>query len=115
MMGVRSFGIIFATITAAAVLAGTTALAQSQQQQPVSALKGHDSDAPVDVNADRIEGQDRAARAMFVGNVHVRQAELTLDTQRLTVAYSSNGGVQIRRLDAAGGGHVPKPSETAKG
>jgi len=115
MMGVRSVGIIFATITAAAALAGTTALAQSQQQQPVSALKGHDSDAPVDVNADRIEVQDRADRAMFVGNVHVRQAELTLDTQRLTVAYSSNGGVQIRRLDAAGGVTVHSPSETAKG
>ena len=115
MMGVRSVGIIFATITSAAALAGTTALAQSQQQQPVSALKGHDSDAPVDVNADRIEVQDRADRAMFVGNVHVRQAELTLDTQRLTVAYSSNGGVQIRRLDAAGGVTVHSPSETAKG
>ena len=115
MMGVRSVGIIFATITAAAALAGTAALAQSQQQQPVSALKGHDSDEPVDVNADRIEVQDRADRAMFVGNVHVRQAELTLDTQRLTVAYSSNGGVQIRRLDAAGGVTVHSPSETAKG
>jgi lipopolysaccharide export system protein LptA len=115
MMGVRSIGIIFATIVGAAALAGTTALAQAQQQQPVSALKGHDSNAPVDVNADRIEVQDRADRAMFVGNVHVKQAELTLDTQRLTVAYSSNGGVQIRRLDAAGGVTVHSPSETAKG
>ncbi|WP_051531282.1 LptA/OstA family protein [Sphingomonas sp. URHD0057] len=97
-----------------ALTAGTAAFAQSQQQ-PVSALKGHNSDAPVDVNADRIEVQDRADRAMFVGNVHVRQAELTLDTQRLTVAYSSNGGVQIRRLDAAGGVTVHSPSETAKG
>jgi lipopolysaccharide export system protein LptA len=113
MIGVRSLGIIFATACAAAV-AGTAALAQSQQQ-PVSALKGHDSNAPVDVNADRIEVQDRADRAMFVGNVHVKQAELTLDTQRLTVAYSSNGGVQIRRLDAAGGVTVHSPSETAKG
>jgi lipopolysaccharide export system protein LptA len=114
-MGVRSIGIIFATIVGAAALAGTTALAQAQQQQPVSALKGHDSNAPVDVNADRIEVQDRADRALFVGNVHVKQAELTLDTQRLTVAYSSNGGVQIRRLDAAGGVTVHSPSETAKG
>ena len=110
MIGVRAVGILFATLA----LAGTTALAQSQQE-PVSALKGHDSNAPVDVNADRIEVQDRADRAMFVGNVHVRQAELTLDTQRLTVAYSSNGGVQIRRLDAAGGVTVHSPSETAKG
>ena len=109
MRAMRSLGIIFA----AALVAATAALAQSQQ--PVSALKGHDSNAPVDVNADRIEVQDRADRAMFVGNVHVRQAELTLDTQRLTVAYSSNGGVQIRRLDAAGGVVVHSPSETARG
>ena len=109
MSTMRSLGILFATALAAA----TAALAQPQQ--PVSALKGHDANAPVDVNADRIEVQDRADRAMFVGNVHVRQAELTLDTQRLTVAYSSNGGVQIRRLDAAGGVVVHSPSETAKG
>src|SRR5947209_9402729 len=44
---------------------------------------------------------------------------MTLDTQRLTVAYSGAqgqpGGVQIKRLDAAGGVVVHSPSETAKG
>lgn len=97
----------------AAGIAVTAAFAQSNP--PISALKGHNSDAPVDVTADRIEVQDRADRAIFAGNVHVKQAELTLDTARLTVAYSSNGGVQIRRLDAAGGVVVRSPSETAKG
>ena len=84
-------------------------------QQPVSALKGHDPDAPIDVTADRIEVQDRSDRAVFAGNVHVRQAQLTLDTARLTVAYSSGGGIQIRRLDASGGVTVRSPSETARG
>jgi len=84
-------------------------------QEPVSALKGHDADAPIDVAADRIEVQDRADRAVFAGNVHVRQASLTLDTARLTVAYSSGGGIQIRRLDASGGVTVKSPSETARG
>jgi lipopolysaccharide export system protein LptA len=84
-------------------------------QQPVSALKGHDANAPIDVAADRIEVQDRADRAVFAGNVHVRQADLTLDTARLTVAYSSAGGVQIQRLDASGGVTVKSPSETARG
>ena len=32
-------------------------------------LKGHNSNAPVDVSADRIEVQDRADRAIFSGNV----------------------------------------------
>ena len=81
----------------------------------MSALKGHNSDAPIDLTADRLEVQDRADRAIFAGNVHVRQDDLTLDTSRLTVAYSSSGGVQIKRLDASGGVTVRSPSETARG
>ena len=80
-----------------------------------SALKGHNSNAPVDVAADRIEVQDRADRAIFSGNVVVRQAELTLSAARLTVAYSNGGGIQIERLDASGGVTVRSPSETARG
>lgn len=115
MRAMRSFGIILAS--AALGVAATAALAQKQDS--VSALKGHNADAPVDVSADRIEVQDRSDRAIFAGNVHVTQAELSLDTARLTVAYSggsqTSGGVQIRRLDAAGGVVVRSPSETAKG
>ena len=93
----------------------TAAAAFAQSLEPVSALKGHNSDAPIDLTADRLEVQDRADRAMFSGNVHVKQDELTLDTSRLTVAYSSAGGVQIKRLDASGGVTVRSPSETARG
>ncbi|MFL5091477.1 MAG: LptA/OstA family protein [Xanthobacteraceae bacterium] len=114
MKGVRSIGIILAV----ASIAGA-AIAQVRQEQPTSALKGHNSNAPVDVTADRIEVQDRADRAIFAGNVHVTQAELSLETPRLTVAYSGGQGsgtnVQIRRLDAAGGVVVKSPSETARG
>lgn len=98
---------------AAAAVAAVGGLAQAQDA--VSALRGHNSNAPIDVASDRIEVQDRADRALFVGNVRVRQASLTLDTERLTVAYSSAGGIQIRRLDAAGGVVVRSPSETARG
>ena len=112
MSGMRRFGIILATL---GLVAGSSASFGQQQREPISALKGHNSDAPVDVTADRIEVQDRADRAIFTGNVHVTQAELALDTARLTVAYSSGQGVQIRRLDAAGGVVVRSPSETARG
>ena len=98
---------------AALALAASAALAQSGAQ--VSALKGHDSDAPVDVTADRIEVQDRADRAVFAGNVKARQGSLTLDTARLTLAYSSGPGIQIHRLDASGGVVVTSPSEVARG
>lgn len=79
------------------------------------ALKSHDSNAPVDVAADRIEVQDRADRAIFSGNVQVRQAGLAMDAARLTVAYRSAGGVEIQRLDASGGVTVRSASETARG
>ena len=97
------------------LLLAAAALAATAGQAQVSALKGHDSNAPIDLAADRLEVQDRADRAIFTGNVHVRQASLSLDTERLTVSYSGGGGVQIRRLDAAGGVVVRSPSETARG
>jgi lipopolysaccharide export system protein LptA len=108
MSGMRFF-LLSAFLASAAALAALPALGQT------SALKGHNSDAPVDVAADRIEVQDRADRAVFSGNVVVRQAELRLNAARLTVAYSSAGGIQIQRLDASGGVTVQSPSETARG
>jgi lipopolysaccharide export system protein LptA len=114
MMHMRLSGIILAT----AALVATAALAQVTQVQPTSALKGHNTNAPVDVTSERLEVQERADRAVFVGNVHATQADLTLDTERLTVAYSTGAGgnnVQINRLDAAGGVVVHDASETAKG
>ena len=80
------------------------------------ALKGHNAKSPVDVEADRIEVQDRADRAVFSGNVVVRQAGLTMTAGRLTVAYArAGGGVDIDRLDASGGVFIKSASETARG
>ena len=109
----RAMGHKHAILTLAALAAIGGGMAHAAQ--PASALKGHDSSAPVDVAAQRIEVQDRADRVVFVGNVHATQAELTLDTARLTVAYSSEGGIDIKRLDASGGVVVRSPSETARG
>ncbi len=47
--------------------------------------------------------------------MRVKQEALTLDTQRLTLSYSSAAGVKINRLDASGGVVVRSPSETARG
>jgi lipopolysaccharide export system protein LptA len=82
------------------------------------ALKGLNTNGPVDVEADRIEVQDRADRAIFAGNVRVKQGALSLDAARLTVAYVGGvggGGPQIQRLDASGGVTVRSASETARG
>jgi lipopolysaccharide export system protein LptA len=60
--------------------------------------------------------QDRADRAIFSGNVRVRQGGLSLTASRLTVAYdNAGGGVDIERLDASGGVTVTSDSERATG
>ena len=106
----RLFPVLAMPLVAAAALA----VSPVSGQEAGSALKGHDTDAPVDVAADRIEVQDRADRAIFSGNVDVRQGALRLSSSRLTVAYSSTGGIEIRRLEASGGVTLRSPSETAR-
>lgn len=78
-------------------------------------LRGHDSSAPVDFSADRIEVQDRADRVVVSGNVHVTQGALTLDSARMTVAYRNVGGIEIDRIDATGNVRVARGGERARG
>ena len=91
-------------------------------------MRNHDSNAPVNFNADRIEVQDRADRVVVSGNVVVTQAGMTLNAARMTVAYRKqpNGqtspntgtgpsGVEIDRIDASGSVVVTKQDQTARG
>lgn len=82
-----------------------------------SAQDRHNSAAPIDFGADHIELQDKANRAILSGNVSVRQAEMTLNAARMTVAYTGqvvDGSPQVSRLDAAGGVTVTRPQQTAR-
>ncbi len=110
MMGMNRKSLI-----ALAALASATLGAAAAAQDRPSALKGHDSKAPVDVDAQRLEAQDRADRVVFSGNVVARQGTLTLRTPRLTIAYTNTDGIDINRIDASGGVTVTSPSETARG
>lgn len=103
------------TLTLLAGIAAIALASLSLAAEPVSALKGHDSNAPIDISSKRLEVQDRADRAIFAGDVVARQGELTLATERLTIAYASAAGLEINRLDASGGVVVRSPSETARG
>ncbi|TXC72570.1 OstA family protein [Sphingomonas ginsenosidivorax] len=81
------------------------------------AQKAHNSNAPIDFGADHIELQDKANRAVLSGNVSVRQAEMTLNSARMTVAYTGEvvgGNPQVSRLDASGGVTVKRPDQTAR-
>ena len=106
MRGVKP---VFALALLLPLLAVAPALSQSG-----SSIKNHNANAPVDVASERIEVQDRANRAIFSGNVEVRQGELQLSTSRLTVAYANADGIEIQRLEASGGVILRSPSETAR-
>jgi lipopolysaccharide export system protein LptA len=103
---------IIALLAAAAVPAAAPAIAQGITG---SALKGLDSKAPIDVDADRIDVLDQQNQAIFTGNVRVRQANLTLEADRIKVAYSrpAKGDPVIQRLDADGNVRLATPSERA--
>lgn len=85
------------------------------QQLGAQAISGHDSNAPVNYAADRIELQDKAQRVVLSGNVDVTQGDMRLRAARTTVAYTNQGSLKIQRLDATGGVTVTRGTESARG
>ncbi|WP_439532809.1 LptA/OstA family protein [Polymorphobacter sp.] len=82
-------------------------------QSGTSALKGLDTGAPIDVDANRIEIRDASNQAIFTGEVVIKQARLTLNAERVTVSYVRQGeNPEMRRLDARGAVKLVSPSET---
>jgi lipopolysaccharide export system protein LptA len=93
----------------------TAAAVAGLQQLSAQAIAGHNSNAPVNFSADRIELQDRQDRVVLSGSVDITQAGLNLRAARTTVAYSDSGSLQIQRIDATGGVVVSRGNETARG
>lgn len=95
------------------LLSAIPATAQGLSQ---STLRNVDSRAPIDVDADRIDVVDQQSQAIFTGNVRARQANLTLEADRIKVSYTrpkSGGDPVINRLDADGNVRLSTPSERA--
>jgi lipopolysaccharide export system protein LptA len=85
------------------------------QQLGAQAISGHDSNAPVNYAADRIELQDKANRVVLSGNVDITQGDLRMRAARSTVAYTNDGALKIQRLDATGGVTVTRGNQSASG
>jgi len=84
-------------------------------QAGAQAIAGHNSDAPVNYAADRIELQDKQKRVVLSGNVNITQGDLRLNAARTTVNYTDVGSLKIQRLDAVGGVRVTRGNESARG
>ena len=79
------------------------------------AIAGHNSNAPVNYAADRIELQDRQNRVILSGNVVINQANLQVSAARTLVTYSDAGSLSINRITATGGVVVSRGNERASG
>lgn len=95
--------------------AASAALVAGAQHLGAQAIAAHNSKAPVNYAADRIELQDKQNRVVLSGNVDITQAELTMRAARTTVAYTDAGSLQIQRIDATGGVVVTRGNERASG
>ena len=84
-------------------------------QLNAQAIGGHNSNAPVNYAADRIELQDRQNRVVLSGNVDITQAGLRLRAARTLVNYSDAGSLRIQRIMATGGVQVTRGNESAQG
>lgn len=85
------------------------------QQVAAQAIAAHNSNAPVDFAADRIELQDRQNRVVLSGNVLIQQAGLTMRSASTIINYTDAGSLQIQRITATGGVNVTRGSEAARG
>ncbi len=84
-------------------------------QLSAQGIGSHNSNAPVNFGADRIELQDRQDRLVLAGNVVIEQAGLTLRAARTLVNYSDAGSLSIQRMTATGGVQVTRGNEAATG
>ncbi|MEL7691849.1 LptA/OstA family protein [Citromicrobium bathyomarinum] len=84
-------------------------------QLHAQAIAGHNSNAPVNYAANRIELQDRQNRVVLTGNVKIDQANLHMSSARTIVDYSDAGSLSINRISATGGVTVTRGNESARG
>lgn len=86
-----------------------------------AALK-HDTNLPVQIDADALEIQQDKNLAVFTGNVAARQGDIVLRSDSLAVDYGrakgapkTDGAPQIASLHAKGKVQLVSPAESARG
>lgn len=92
----------------------TAALASGMHAQ-AQTIAAHNSRAPVNIDADRIELQDRENRVVLSGDVVIEQAGLTLRSERTLINFDDADQLSIQRITATGGVVVTRGDERASG
>ncbi len=117
-----------------AAVAGFAPAALTQAHGPPNALQGFTKNRgqPIQIESATLEVRDKEKQATFTDNVRLVQGDTTLECRTLVVHYeddaqpsssrrrqqqgpSTNGGQQIKRLEAKGGVVVTQKDQTATG
>jgi lipopolysaccharide transport protein LptA/LPS export ABC transporter protein LptC len=69
-----------------------------------------DPNAPVDIEADRLDVDDKAHQAVFRGDVRAQQGDFTVRTAQLTAHYTGSAGI----AGATGGAAKPQPAQLTR-
>ncbi|WP_395329891.1 LptA/OstA family protein [Novosphingobium sp. BL-8H] len=101
--------------TAVALPVVGLAILAASQQLGAQALSGHDSNAPVDFGADRIEMQDKQNRVVLTGNVDITQTDLRMRAARTVIDLANAKQLQVNRITASGSVVVTRQDQTATG
>jgi lipopolysaccharide export system protein LptA len=81
----------------------------------VSALRNHNSRAPLDLSASRFEVRDKEGTTLFTGKVLAVQGKLQLAADQARAFYTRAATkVTVRRIDAQGAVTMTSPSETIR-
>lgn len=90
---------------------GTAASAQGVALGPFR----QDPEQPVEVTSERLEVDQEAGVAVFIGDVVVVQGEMRLTAPRVRVEYTTGDAGQIEFMQATGGVTMFNGEETAEG
>lgn len=102
---------LMSTLIALALIVGLAAPTFAQ----VSALRGHDTQQPIDVSANDGEVRAKEGWALLQGLVKIKQGRLTMTSDMMRVHYlkeTVNDNPVIRMLDAKGKVVFTSPTET---
>jgi lipopolysaccharide export system protein LptA len=113
-------GLLLAAAAGAAQAAGEAA-----GEAPRNPLGGFatNPDQPIEIEADRLDVEDKTQTATFIGNVIATQGDMKLRSDRLKAVYArkagsnaADGGSQIKEIVATGNVHVlSKDDQSADG
>ena len=104
--GILAFSYL-AFVPAIALQCATSTVVHSQDLAKTFGGFSSDPDAPIDIEANRLDVDDKAKTATFTGNVRAAQGEFTLRSKVLVVNYSggqsgTEGATEVTNIKATG-------------